>query len=298
MRLEQLRYLSALQYTHSISKTAKQFYISQQSLSNNIQQLENELNTTLLIRSPLGVMLTPEAEALLKISDPFLNEYDTLRHNLALKQTPTGKRPQRLRTYSSSVLITNVLPQAIVEFNKIHPDVPISIKEISYKEAFPAIENNECHLAFLSINDHYFLDQLKKQEHKDFHHHILLKDQLVTCVSAHSPLAKKEIIAQKDIAQNPFTYLDIVPLMIDVHDHSNIALYTSGNIEFHRRAIREMEAISLMPRYVYKNLFDSKIFISKYLEGAKQTIYHAALYPTATPHPITKTLVGIVASLL
>lgn len=298
MRLEQLRYLSALQYSHSISKTAKQFYISQQSLSNNIQQLENELNTTLLVRSPLGVMLTPEAEALLKISDPFLEEYDTLCQQLAMKETPVEQKPQRLRIYSSSVLITNVLPQAIVEFNKIHPDVRISIKEISYKEAFPAIENNECHLAFLSINDHYFLDQLRKQEHKDFHHHILLKDQLVTCVSAHTPFAKKEIIEQDDLAQNPFTYLDIVPLKIDSNDHSNMALYNSGNIEFHRRAIREIDAISLMPRYVYKNLFDSKVFVSKYLEGAKQTIYHAALYPTTTPHPVTKALVSIVSTLL
>lgn len=53
MRLDQLRYLSDLQYSHSISKTAKRYFISQQSLSNNIQQLEKELDVILLERLPL-----------------------------------------------------------------------------------------------------------------------------------------------------------------------------------------------------------------------------------------------------
>lgn len=79
MRLDQLRYLSDLQYSHSISKTAKKFYLSQQSLSNNIQQLEKELDVLLLERSPFGVILTKEAETLLQISDPFLKEYDQLQ---------------------------------------------------------------------------------------------------------------------------------------------------------------------------------------------------------------------------
>lgn len=62
MRLEQLRYLSDIQHTNSISKTANRFFISQQSLSNNIRQLEKEMNVTLLERSPFGAVLTPEAQ--------------------------------------------------------------------------------------------------------------------------------------------------------------------------------------------------------------------------------------------
>ena len=69
-------------------------------------------------------------------------------------------------------------------------------------------------------------------------------------------------------------------------------------MEFHRRALREMDVISLMPRYVYTYMFDGKNFVSKYLEGAKQIIYHAAIYPDNPPNPITKELVDIIASLL
>lgn len=298
MRLDQLRYLSDLQYSHSISKTAKRFYISQQSLSNNIQQLEKELDVLLLERSPFGVILTKEAEDLLQISDPFLREYDQLINQYALSHQDLKKKKTRLKIYSSSVLLTNVLPEAIAIFQKHHPNVRISLKEISYKQAFPSVVENKCSLAFLSINDHFFLDQLKQYDRETFHHHILLNDRLVACVSTHSQLAKKEIIETEDIIKRSFTYLDIVPLKADTDDHSNIALYTSDNVEFHRRALKELDVISLMPRYVYNLLFDNKSFISKYLEGAKQTIYHAALYPDNPPDSITKELVDIVCALL
>lgn len=297
MRLDQLRYLSDLQNSHSISKTAKRYYISQQSLSNNIQQLEKELQVILLERSPFGVALTKEAEALIKISDPFLEEYDDLRTSFALDQEKTAEK-KRLKIYSSSVLFTNLLPEALAIFKKSYPHIRISLKERPFKQIFPGIIEQKCDLAFLSINDHFFLEQLKNYHDKLFHHHILLNDRLVACVSAHSSLAKKEIIEQEDIIKRSFTYLNFVPLKSEADNYSNIALYASDNIEFHRRALKELDVISLMPRYVYTNMFEGKNYVSKYLEGAQQTIYHAAIYPENPPNPITKELVNIIASLL
>ena len=298
MRLDQLRYLSDLQYSHSISKTAKRYFISQQSLSNNIQQLEKELDVILLERSPFGVALTKEAEALLRISDPFLSQYDDLKNDFAIRQQKIEQHKKRLKVYSSSVLFTNLLPEAIAIFQKSYPHIRISLKERTYKQVFPDIIEQKCDLAFLSINDHFFFGQLEKYCDNSFHHHVLLNDRLVACVSAHSPLAKKEIIEQEDIIQRSFTYLDFVPLKSESDYHSNIALYTSDNVEFHRRALKEMDVISLMPRYVYTYMFDGKNFVSKYLEGAKQIIYHAAIYPDNPPNPVTKELVDIIASLL
>lgn len=298
MRLDQLRYLSDLQNSHSISKTAKRYYISQQSLSNNIQQLEKELGVVLLERSPFGVALTKEAEALIKISDPFLAEYDDLRTDFAMEKENAPLHKKRLKIYSSSVLFTNLLPEALAIFQKNYPHIRISLKEKPFKEIFPGIIEGKCDLAFLSINDHFFLEQLENYHDHSFHHHILLNDRLVACVSAHSPLAKKEIIEQEDIIKRSFTYLNFVPLKSEADYHSNIALYASDNIEFHRRALKELDVISLMPRYVYTNMFEGKNYVSKYLEGAKQTIYHAAIYPDNPPNPVTKELVNIIASLL
>jgi DNA-binding transcriptional LysR family regulator len=191
------------------------------------------------------------------------------------------------------------LPKAISIFSKRYPRIRISIKELPYHEIFSAISEHSGNVAFLSINEEYFLEQFTRLEKPNsLHHNIMLTDRLVACVPAHSPLADKEMVEQSDIMTRPFTYLNIVPLVKHKTQYSNLALYTSSNIEFHRRILQEMDAVSLMPRYVYQNLFDSKHVVAKPLEGAQQIIYHAALYPDATPNPFVKELTNIVASLL
>ena len=300
MRLEQLRYLSDIQYTNSISKTAIRFFLSQQSLSNNIRQLEKELGVVLLERSPFGVVLTKDARALLELSDPFLRQYDELQNQFALqRQADSEDSLKHIKILNSSALTSIVLPKAIAIFSKRHPRVRISIKEIPYRDVFPAVIDRTCNVAFLSINEEYFLSQLNQLEDSEaIHHNIMLTDRLVACVPAHSPLAEKEMVEQSDIMTRPFTYLNIVPLVKNKSGYSNLALYTSNNIEFHRRILQEMDVVSLMPRYVYVNLFESKHAVAKPLEGAQQIIYHATLYPDATPDPFVKELANIVASLL
>ena len=298
MRLEQLRYLSNLQYTNSISKTANHFFLSQQSLSNNIRQLEKELGVNLLERSPFGVELTTEARELLALSDPFLQQYDDLQNQFSLQRDTTEKKIKSIVIYNSSVLTSVVLPSAIAIFSKKYPKIRIQIKELSHTEIFPAIMQNQNSFAFLSINEEYFQAQLGNYEPGNIHYHIMLKDHLVACISAQSLLAEKEIITQSDLANRPLTYLNIVPIIKHSTSHNNRVLYSSHNVEFHRRILREIDVVSLMPRNVYTSLFDHKHFVAKPLEGAQQNIYHAAIYPSVAPHPIMKELVNIVHSLI
>ena len=145
MRIEQLRYLSDLQFTNSISKTANRFFLSQQSLSNNIRQLEKELNVTLLERSPFGVILTKEARELLELSDPFLKQYDELQNQFALQSNRSDKSVKQIKILASSVLVSGVLPMAIAAFQKRHSQVRISIREASYhKHCQPATWPGSC----------------------------------------------------------------------------------------------------------------------------------------------------------
>lgn len=298
MRLDQLRYLSDLQYTNSISKTANRFFLSQQALSNNIRQLEADLNVTLLERSPFGVILTNEARKILALSDPFLKQMDDLQNQFAIQQQGESVHQiHHVRIFNASALTTVALPSAIARFQKRYPNLRITIKEGNHRDLFHALENKECDLAFLSINEEYYLEQMHQHEDYHFHSNIMLTDKLIACISNQSVLAPKEIIEQTDIIKRPFAYLNIVPLKNNRSDkNSNLALYTSHNIEFHRRLLREMDVVTLMPRYVYLNLFDTRHYVARPLEGAQQTIYHTALYPVENPSPILKELVNIVIS--
>lgn len=298
MRLEQMRYLSDIQYTHSISKTAKRFFVSQQSLSNNIKQLEAELEITLLERFASGVMLTEEAEALIALGDDFLQQYDELLAGFSQQAGDLAEMPASIRIYSSSIIATVFLPSAIGMFTKKYPKIKISVKEVTYKEIFPAILHNDCQLAFFSINEQYFLEQLKIYNDAMFKYHIILTDRLVGCVSSKSSLAKKEMIEQSDMATRFFTYLNIVPVDTGTIKQKGMPLYTTTNVDFHRRILRELDAISLMPSYAYVNSFDNKYFVSKPLEGAQQVVYHTVLYANSQPHPVLEEFVDTLTAFI
>ncbi len=298
MRIEQLRYLSDLQFTNSISKTANRFFLSQQSLSNNIRQLEKELNVTLLERSPFGVILTKEARELLELSDPFLKQYDELQNQFALQSNRTDKSVKQIKILVSSVLVSGVLPVAIAAFQKRHSQVRLSIREASYHEIIPAVKEKKCDIAFLSINEDFFLEQMNEHNADTFHHNIMLTDRLVACASTASSLAAKEVIEQADIAKRPFTYLNVVPLFKTSGNNAQRAMYVSNNAEIHRLLMKEMDVVSLMPRHVFDKMFDNKHYIARPLEGAQQIIYHATLYPETSPHPLLKELASIVASVI
>ena len=75
MTLQQLRYAVAIAEHKSINKAANELFISQPSLSNSIKELENEIHTTIFVRSNKGIVLTPEGEEFLGYARQMLDHY-------------------------------------------------------------------------------------------------------------------------------------------------------------------------------------------------------------------------------
>ena len=313
MRLDQLRYLRDISQTNSISKTASRFFVSPQALSKSMQQLESEIGATVLVRSPFGVTLTPQGEEFLSKLGPFLDEYDTLHEEFMSKSADaddsTVASLPSIHICISSVLVAFLLPKAIAQFRVRYPRTVVTVEEVNHDEVFPSLSSKKCDLAFLSVNDEYFYKEWNDKGEKDFHYNLLFSDRLVACVSANSPLAKKETIDHEDIKNYHWTALDVVyrqkayELMeryIERYGTSGneVAVYSGSNIGFHREAVQEMNVVALMPRYVFQTAFNSKHFVAKYLEHASGAIYHTAIYPTSHPHPQLMELTNIMASMV
>lgn len=65
MTLQQIRYLTAVVESKSISEAAKRLYVAQSSISSAIKDIESEYGITIFQRSSKGVVLTREGEELL-----------------------------------------------------------------------------------------------------------------------------------------------------------------------------------------------------------------------------------------
>lgn len=66
MTIQQLQYVLEISRTGSVSKAARNLYLSQPNISNAIKNLESELNITIFERTPMGMQLTPIGKKLVK----------------------------------------------------------------------------------------------------------------------------------------------------------------------------------------------------------------------------------------
>ena len=72
MTLQQLRYVTAIAETGTLSEAARRFYIAQPSLTASLRELEEELGLTIFRRTNRGAVLPPQPARA-----PIINAPDT-----------------------------------------------------------------------------------------------------------------------------------------------------------------------------------------------------------------------------
>ncbi len=91
MNLKQLSYFLAIASTGSFTKAAAQIPLAQSALSRHMRMLEEELGTTLLIRTGRGVELTEQGEFLLNRARSLLEQSEDTKLNLqSWNDDPSG----------------------------------------------------------------------------------------------------------------------------------------------------------------------------------------------------------------
>ena len=92
MTLQQLKYVSMVERCGSFSKAAQKLYVSQPSISNLVNALEEELGITIFTRSSTGIAITNEGRELLKLSNRLLRDADYIGeyfHSDAEREKPS-----------------------------------------------------------------------------------------------------------------------------------------------------------------------------------------------------------------
>jgi len=83
MRIEQLQYLIAINQYHSMNKASQNLFVTQQSISSAIQDLERELDISLAIRTNRGTYLTDAGTALVQATKEFFMKCEKIQQNFS-----------------------------------------------------------------------------------------------------------------------------------------------------------------------------------------------------------------------
>lgn len=123
MELRQLRYFVKVAETLNFSEAAKVLCITQSTLSQQVKQLENELGTTLLVRSSHMVDLTEAGRELLPYALKTLREAELCKTRISDLNSLAAGTLNIGVTYSFSPILTETL----ITFVRMYPKIKLNI---------------------------------------------------------------------------------------------------------------------------------------------------------------------------
>lgn len=198
MEMHQLRYFAAVARTGNFSWAARECRVAQPSLSQQILKLEDEFGERLFERTHHRALLTPAGALFLPHA---LNILETAERGRQEIREMGGQVRGKIVLGALPTIAPYFLPDIISSFRVKYPGVDLIIQEETTQKLLQALEDNELDLAFISEAPPR--SRIEVQE--------LFSEELIFCLPASHPLARKKRVIAGDLQQEKFI------LMQDTH---------------------------------------------------------------------------------
>ena len=283
MNIDQLIYFLSVAETGSVNASAKNFFISQQAINLQLNNLENELNTKLFSRKNKGFTLTKQGEVFQRHAIKIVEEYRSILAELtALENYQKHQESVKgtLSIFAASVFSDTLLPEIIQEFMKIYPNAVLRIIEVNTEELPFYLLEQHCDIALLSAHVHYANDLI--QSNKMHHINIipLLEDHIELCVRKDDPIAQFKSIETKLLSKNfpnqKYSFYQLLPMIRqEVKDNESIS--NSMNVNLHKNLILSGVVATFMPSLAFQYKFQEDALTAVDVTDT-ETLMHCLMY--------------------
>lgn len=186
MELRHLKYFVTIAKTLNFSEASRRLYITQGTLSQQIQQLEGEIGAQLFDRTKHSVVLTEAGEELLPLAIQTIEDSEVCSNRMRdLKGALTGTL--RVGTTPS---FSSLLTETVKRFVKEHPGVTLKIQSETALELIEMLRNKELDLA-LAFKPVMAYDELETEP--------LFRNSLSAIMRKDHPLATHKVLTMDDL---------------------------------------------------------------------------------------------------
>lgn len=191
-RLQQLRGFCYAAAESSISRAAERMFLSQPSVSLQIQALERELATKLFDRHGPKISLTREGELLFQLAMPLVEQIDKLPDEFAARRGDADQGRVDVAAGWSTILY--VLPGYVEQFRARHPQIELKLHNVTGAEGLAQLRAGHVDFAVGPL--------LEVPEDIAFHPIVSYEPLLITALD--HPLALKEHITLRELSKHAF----------------------------------------------------------------------------------------------
>lgn len=189
MSFRRIEYFLAVAKHLNFTKAARECYVAQAAISQQIKQLEEELGLTLFDRGSKGVTLTPAGAYFSQQCRSILDQY-----NGAVKQARAiaDGAKQELRLGISGLYAQDAFPEYLRQYRQRYPEAAITLQERGYQELLEALMREELDVVVLPD---YGLDLGEDVEVLE-----LSSEQAKFMTGPHTPLAGRHYVSHEELA--------------------------------------------------------------------------------------------------
>lgn len=261
MNIQELEYFKIICREKSITKAARQLYITPQGLSKTLKNLEAQLQTTLLNRNTSGVTLTETGQYLCDNLDSILDNYYSVRHGI---QKITQHQNHEIDLLSAYGILRLVTPDCLTAFRKKYPHITLHYREYPDKQVERLFAAQEGNVAF-TIGPADFTPWIATR---------LESFEVRLLVNKSHPLSRKTFVTIQDLEQESI-YLESSEFQIhhmflkkcrDAGFSPNIIFETSGFSLCHKM-VRENKGVSLSLSFMFDDMSDSNLTLIPFSDG-------------------------------
>ena len=150
-RFKQLRAFVATVKLGTLSRAAEALFLSQPSVSLQLQALERELGTPLLQRSRRRINLTDAGEALYELARPLVEGWENLDRDFQARIK--GMQSGKLTIAAGTSTIQYLLPELVRRYRERFPDVQLQLANVTGKDGMALLREDKADFAVGSMLD-------------------------------------------------------------------------------------------------------------------------------------------------
>lgn len=247
-RLKQLRSFCYTAQMGSISKAAEKLYLSQPSVSLQVQALERDFDIQLFERTGPSIKLTLEGQILYKLAQPLVQSIDSLPETFAAHCGKLDVGELNIAAGESTILY--ILPAPMSRFAKEYPGISLKLHNVTGRDGLSMLRGDEVDFAVGSM--------LEVPDDITYHPLFTYNPTLITPLG--HPLVQQKDISLEDISPYglilPPRHLStwrIVDLVFSQHNVSYKVALEAGGWEVIKKYVELGLGVSIVTELCLKD---------------------------------------------
>lgn len=246
MTLTQLEYVLALNTSGSFSEAAAQCFVTQPTLSMQIQKLESELGVILFKRDKFPITPTEVGLKIIEQAKQIITEKEKLN---VLVQIEKGELVGSFKVAIIPTISSSLLPMFLSSFIRKYPDIELIIDEVTTSEVISGLNKGFYDVGMIALRSS--IDNIVSES--------LFYEPFVAFVPTDHKLMKKSKISQDDLSVDDFLLLKEGHCLRDQAlticktseknwvEKNNRVIFESGNLETIIKLVEQKFGMTLLP---------------------------------------------------